>query len=310
MKILIADDDRLTRRILAGFLGPLGYEVLEAENGAQAFEAITAKDIRLVITDWMMPNVDGLELIRRLRTLSDGHLIYIILLTAKEQTAELIEAMNAGADDFIRKPFDRDELRVRVRAGERIIDLTERLERLAMTDSLTGLLNRRGLHDAYAMRQAHHECLGDRGLGFIIADLDHFKQVNDRYGHAAGDLVLQQTSTQLKAIFEPQGIVARMGGEEFWVLLCDCHADELAWLTEGARRAIATTDFVLATNTDQETPSIHLTASFGIAHTTALGKRRLEDLFEFADQALYHAKENGRNRVVSRSEMVKEQASP
>lgn len=297
MKILIADDDRLTRRMLAGFLGHLGYEVIEAEDGAQAFDIIREEDIRLVITDWMMPNVDGLELVRRLRQLSGGHLIYVILLTAKEQTAELVEAMDAGADDFISKPFDRNVLRVRVHAAQRIIDLTERLERLAMTDPLTGLLNRRGLHDAYAMRKARHECLDDQGMGFIIADLDHFKQVNDRYGHAAGDLVLQETAKRLQAAFEPQGIVARMGGEEFWVLLCDCDARELAQRTEAARQAIAATDFILSADAGHGGEPIRLTASFGISHTGALGARRLEALFEGADQALYRAKEGGRNRV-------------
>ena len=293
MKILIVDDDRLTRRMLGSFLRSAGYEVLEAGDGAEAFTIACEQRIRFVITDWMMPNVNGLELVRHLRSLADSHFVYVILLTAKENTTELVEAMNAGADDFIRKPFDQDELRVRVRAGQRIIDLTERLEQQAMTDPLTGLLNRRGLHDALARQHPQRNCFDGSGIGFVVADLDHFKQINDRLGHGVGDLVLQQSAGLLRRTFEPEGLVARIGGEEFWIVLCGCSAAELAEAAERARRAIEITAF----DTD-DGGSTRLTISLGCTHLPALGNRRLEDVFQIADAAVYRAKTSGRNRVV------------
>lgn len=298
MKALIVDDDRLSRRIVSRFLEFLGYETVEAEDGAEALEIAREQRIHLIVTDWVMPNMTGPELVRRLRQLGDGRLFYIILLTFKDQKEELVEAMDAGADDFIRKPFEQGELRTRVRAGQRIIELTEKLERQAMTDPLTGLLNRRGLHDALGADHPQRDCGGGRGLGFIIADLDHFKQINDQHGHAVGDLILQQTASRLRAAFEPEGIVARMGGEEFWVLLCDCTREQLAARAEAAREGIASQAFQLAE--DERSPDagdIHLTASFGFCHTPTLGDQRLEHFFERADKALYQAKSDGRNRV-------------
>jgi two-component system chemotaxis response regulator CheY len=298
VKVLVVDDDRMSRRIVGRFLGFLGYEVVEAEDGAAAFEIARKQRIRLIVTDWMMPNIDGPELVRRLRQLGDGRLFYLILLTSKDQQEELVEAMDAGADDFIRKPFDQGELRTRVRAGQRIIELTEKLERQAMTDPLTGLLNRRGLHDALGADHPQRDCSGGRGLGFVVADLDHFKRVNDQHGHAAGDLILQQTALRLRAVFEPQGIVARMGGEEFWILLCDCSREQLAVRTEAARARIAAEPFQLSEDRSSlDGGNVDLTASFGYCFAPQLADQRLEAFFERADKALYRAKLEGRNRV-------------
>jgi diguanylate cyclase (GGDEF)-like protein len=298
VKVLVVDDDRMSRRIVGRFLEFLGYEVVEAEDGAEAFEIARRQRIRLIITDWMMPRMDGPDLVRKLRNLGDGRLFYVILLTSKDQKEELVEAMDAGADDFIRKPFEQGELRTRVRAGQRIIELTEKLERQAMTDPLTGLLNRRGLHDALGAEDPDRDCRGGRGLGFIVADLDHFKQINDTLGHAAGDLILQETARRLRETFEPQGIVARMGGEEFWVLLCDCSREQLASRAEAARARIAGEPFQLPDDgTDRSRDSVPLTISLGYSHAPDLGGHRLEQFFERADKALYQAKADGRDRV-------------
>jgi two-component system chemotaxis response regulator CheY len=298
VKVLVVDDDRMSRRIVGRFLEFLGYEIVEAEDGAEAFDIARRQRIRLIITDWMMPKMDGPELVQRLRKLADGHRFYVILLTSKDQQEELVEAMDAGADDFIRKPFEQGELRTRVRAGKRIIELTEKLERQAMTDPLTGLLNRRGLHDAVGAEDPQRDCQGGRGLGFIVADLDHFKRINDTHGHAAGDLILLETARRLRAVFEPQGLVARMGGEEFWVLLCDCDREGLLKSAEAARQRIATEPFPLAGDSaDDAAEPVSLTASFGCTHIAMLGTERLEHLFQIADTALYRAKAEGRNRV-------------
>ncbi len=293
MKILIVDDERMSRRMLKAALRQAGHEVVEAENGLDALAVIAEQSIRFVITDWMMPRLDGVALTQRLRANADAPFVYVILVTAKENTAELIEAMNAGADDFIRKPFDQGELAVRVRAGVRILELTERLERQAMTDPLTGLLNRRGLEHAIEIQG-----LAQLGLGFIVGDLDHFKLVNDRHGHAAGDLVLRKTGALLRELFEPQGLVARVGGEEFWVLLRGCDQAALERRTENARRSIECTPFAVGNG-----QPLHLSMSFGCTQVDAIGDRddrddrEVERLFRIADGALYHAKENGRNRV-------------
>jgi two-component system chemotaxis response regulator CheY len=290
VKVLVVDDERLARHLLRGFLTRDGYQVVEAVNGAEALRVLQTQQIRFVITDWMMPELNGLELIRALRRDGAAHLIYIILLTAKEHGSELVEAMDAGADDFIRKPFDREELRARVRAGERILQLTERLERQARTDPLTGLLNRRGLHEAIAEHMLDEDC--GAGLGFVIADLDHFKRVNDTYGHACGDRVLTQTGALLRMGFEPGGLVARIGGEEFWVLLGDCDRSGLGRRAQTARELIAGTPFPVGA-----AQPLHLTASFGCTWTAALDDRRIEDLYRIADAALYRSKNAGRNRV-------------
>lgn len=297
MKVLIVDDDRMSRRIVGRFLEFLGYETVEAGDGAEALEIACKQRIRLIVTDWVMPNMDGPELVRRLRRLGDGRLFYLILLTSKGQKDELVEAMDAGADDFIRKPFEQGELRTRVRAGQRIIELTEKLERQAMTDPLTGLLNRRGLHDALGADHAQRDCTAGRGLGFIVADLDHFKRVNDQYGHAAGDSILQQAAWRLRAAFEPEGIVVRMGGEEFWILLRDCSPEQLPIRTEAARARIASDPFQLPDEVTSPEQSLHLTASFGYSYAPSLDEHRLEHFFGRADKALYQAKTNGRNRV-------------
>jgi two-component system chemotaxis response regulator CheY len=290
VKVLVVDDERLARHLLRGFLSRDGYQVVEAVNGAEALRILQAQQIRFVITDWMMPELNGLELIRALRRDGAAHLVYIILLTAKEHGSELVEAMDAGADDFIRKPFDREELRARVRAGERILQLTERLERQARTDPLTSLLNRRGLHEAIAEHQLDDDC--GAGLGFVIVDLDHFKQVNDTHGHACGDCVLSQTGALLRMGFEPGGLVARIGGEEFWVLLGDCDQAALGRRAETARELIASTPFPVGARAP-----LRLTASFGCTWAPALGGRRIEDLYRIADSALYRSKNAGRNRV-------------
>ncbi|WP_295579519.1 diguanylate cyclase [uncultured Lamprocystis sp.] len=287
MKILVVEDQRFTRRMLVRFLTNAGYAVEEAQDGCEAMEVLAREPIRFVITDWMMPCMSGLELIRAIRGRSLDRWVYVILLTARDEKSGIVEALDAGADDFIHKPFDNEELAVRIRAGQRIIELTERLERLAMTDPLTGLLNRRGLQETLAQSGS-----ADAPLGCVVADIDHFKRINDARGHDRGDLVLKQIAELLRGLFEPDGIVARVGGEEFWLLLRNGTPAELCERVERARSIIAAT--VL---TDGGGDPLNLTLSFGITAVPALQGRDITTLFKIADGALYASKQNGRNRV-------------
>jgi two-component system, cell cycle response regulator len=284
-KILVVEDERFTRRMLARFLTNAGYRVEEAQDGHEALEVLAREPIRLVITDWMMPRMSGLELIRAIRGRSPDHWVYVILLTARDEKTGIVEALDAGADDFIHKPFDNDELAVRIRAGQRIVELTERLERLAMTDPLTGLLNRRGLQERLAQSG-----WTQRPLGCAVADIDHFKRVNDEHGHERGDQVLKEVAALLRTLFEPEGIVARVGGEEFWLILPDCTPDLLYRRIEHARLVIAGTAL-------GDDPALYVTMSFGITAVSALRGRDIATLFRVADDALFAAKRDGRNRV-------------
>lgn len=287
MKILVVEDQRFTRCMLARFLARSGYQVAEAQDGREALEVLAREPIRLVVTDWMMPRMSGLELIRAIRGNSPDRWVYVILLTARDEKGSTVEALDAGADDFIHKPFDNDELAVRIRAGQRIVELTERLERLAMTDPLTGLLNRRGLHQAVAAT-----CPPEMPVGLGVADIDHFKQINDRYGHDTGDLALQQIAAVLRRSLEPEGILARVGGEEFWVVLRGCSPAGLYERVESARAAVAAAAFA-----GPGAQAIGLTLSFGIAQVPALAGQDIATLFRAADRALYASKRDGRNRV-------------
>ncbi len=287
MKILVVEDQRFTRRMLASFLTSAGYAVAEAQDGCAAMEVLAREPIRFVITDWMMPCMSGLDLIRAIRGRSLDRWVYVILLTARDEKSGIVEALDAGADDFIHKPFDNEELAVRIRAGQRIIELTERLERLAMTDPLTGLLNRRGLQETLIQC-----CPADAPLGFAVADIDHFKRVNDAHGHDRGDLVLKQIAGLLRGLFEPDGIVARVGGEEFWLVLRNGDPAALCGQVERARARVAATAL-----TDEGHDTLRLTLSFGLTVVPTLRGRDITTLFKIADGALYRSKQDGRNRV-------------
>src|SRR5262245_57376205 len=221
MKVLIVEDEALSRFRLQGFLRQWGYEVLEAEDGEAALDILARPDSpRLVMMDRMMPRMDGLEVCRQLRKGAAEPYIYIILLTGQREPSEIIEGFEAGADDYITKPFEPRELRARVRTGARIIELQDQLiaarEQLraeAMHDSLTGLLNRAALLDVLRKDVA----MADRRnlpLALIIGDLDHFKETNDRHGHLVGDVVPREVAERLRTSMRASDSIGRYGGEE------------------------------------------------------------------------------------------------
>lgn len=226
MRVLIADDDDVMRHILEASLTKWGYETVVARNGLEAWRILQANDApRLAILDWIMPGMDGLEVCREIRKAEDTPYIYLLLLTAKHKREDVIAGMDAGADDYISKPFDPQELKVRLRAGRRILDLQaelvaarESLRYQATHDGLTGLLNRSAVLDTLrnelerANRQSIPLCL-------MLADFDHFKAINDTYGHTIGDAVLCEAARRMRSSIRTYDCVGRYGGEEFVFIL-------------------------------------------------------------------------------------------
>jgi len=298
LKALIADDNAGFRIVLERMLRKWGYDVVVASDGLEALAALQAPDPpRLAILDWMMPGLDGVEVCRRLREENREPYIYIVLLTAKDTAEELVEGMEAGADDYLRKPVDSHELRVRVRAGRRILDLQqevvqgrEALRQLATCDPLTSLWNRNAMYDILSreLKRAKRE---SGSISLLMADLDHFKQINDTLGHAAGDAVLQEAARRIATCVRPYDAVCRYGGEEFLIVLPGCDLADATLRAEQIRAAIAASPFRIPEGDVNLTCSLGVTASSGPAgYDAAL-------LAHEADEALYAAKHNGRNRV-------------
>ena len=300
MRVLIADDNAVLRTLLGKALTSWGYEVVSAENGNQAWEVLSRPDApTLAILDWEMPDsMSGPEICRKVRENPREPYTYIILLTGKGSKHETIQGLDAGADDYVVKPFNNHELKVRLRAGKRIIDLQldllkarEELRERANKDLLTMLPNRSAIHSTLEseLTRCHRD---QRTVGVILLDIDHFKKINDTYGHFAGDVVLKETAARLRGNMRPYDHVGRYGGEEFLVVLPNCDLEQAAMQAERMRLRLANGPMVV------EGIEIHVSASFGV--TVSDGTSRTSDTFvRVADQALYKAKGSGRNKVSS-----------
>ena len=270
-----------------------------AENGAQALEILQQPDAPpMAILDWVMPYLTGPEVCKRIRETHREPYTYILLLTCKNTKNETVEGLDAGADDYVVKPFDEHELQVRLRAGKRIIDLQsdllrarEELRERANKDLLTMLPNRSAI--ATTLEQELARCHRDRrSVGVIILDIDHFKKINDSYGHFAGDAVLRETAMRLKQTMRPYDQVGRYGGEEFLVVLPNCDLEQATMQAERMRERLHSTIMMI------EGDQIQVSASFGV--TVSDCSERSPDLFvRVADEALYQAKASGRNCVRS-----------
>jgi diguanylate cyclase (GGDEF)-like protein len=298
MKILVADDEIVSRKLIETSVRRWGYDVVVAGNGLDAAKILQADDApKLALLDWMMPGLDGVELCRELRKAGKEPYTYIILLTAKHTQSDVIEGLEAGADDYITKPFDPQELRVRLRSGKRLLCVLEQLTTaretlrdLAARDPLTGLWNHSAIIDLLvselnrAGRQGSH-------VGVVLVDLDKFKLINDTYGHLVGDHVLREAADVLNSSIRPYDAVGRLGGEEFLVVLPGC--DQINAVSHAERLRAAINRMTV------NTPSgaIHLTASFGV---TVVGPESSVDAptaIQAADSAMYAAKRGGRDRV-------------
>lgn len=303
MNILIAEDDAPSRLILQTLLTRWGYSVISAIDGDDAWQALCEPEHpHLVILDWMMPGIEGTEIVRRLRVKEGVNPHYVIIMTSGSSVNAAALALDSGADDFIAKPFNQAELRARVNVGCRITHLHEALaekinklesatvtiSRLARTDELTGLNNRRSFNESFtlalsAARRHNHP------LSLISIDLDHFKTVNDTFGHCVGDLVLKEFSDLLKEMVRVEDIASRWGGEEFIVLLPDTTREAAYTLAERIRSSFE--------KQASSAAPLEVTASFGVVQLQ--NGETEDDLIRRVDNALYTAKNKGRNRVIA-----------
>ena len=291
MKILIADDDPTSVLFLEDMLTEWGYEVSVAADGPAAARILAAPDGPLLaILDWMMPGMDGIDVCRSIRDTVRERYIYMIMLTSRTETEYIVAAMNAGADDYIGKPFNPEEMQVRVRAGRRIAELEEELRYRATRDALTNIYNRGAIIDVL-QKEVARQGRSQHAVSVIFCDLDHFKQVNDTLGHLAGDDVLREVTRRMAAVMRPYDSFGRYGGEEMLCVLPNC---ELAGALEVAERMRAA---VAATAVETEAGAVQITVSIGVATMSREEAGSLGQLLQRADSALYRAKENGRNCV-------------
>jgi two-component system cell cycle response regulator len=292
--VLVVDDDPIHSRQLEVTMGRWGYRVLTARNGLEALRILEERrPVQLVVADWMMPEMDGLELCRRIRSDFNDPYVYVILVTARDRRDDIVAGLDAGADDYLAKPIHHGELQARIRAGKRIIDLQNRLlaaqELLrveATHDALTGLWNRRAIL-ANLERELHRAGRESSAVAVALMDLDHFKRVNDTHGHLVGDEVLRETARRLGGAVRPYDFVGRYGGEEFLVVAPGLDRGGAPDLAERIRRVFADAPFVTSG------PELPVTLSLGVV--AVQGAAEVRDVLATADAALYEAKEAGRN---------------
>jgi len=299
MKILIAEDEPVSRRMLQGVLTRWGYDVISVEDGNAAWERLNAADApRIALLDWMMPGQNGIEVCRKIRRHRPEPYTYILLLTANDAKENVVEGLESGADDYLTKPFYFEELKARLRVGLRLLELEDNLVQAreamrfkATRDALTGVWNRGAILETLD-REITRSLREGRSLGVLIADLDHFKAINDAYGHLAGDVVLQEVTKRMQSDLRPYDAVGRYGGEEFLILLPGCNSSETAEKAERLRKVI------LQRPVETDAGSLNVTISFGGVATGDWPDETANRILHMADAALYRAKEEGRNRTV------------
>jgi two-component system, cell cycle response regulator len=295
-KVLLVDDDPAMLRLLARWLEKAGYSVCTAPDGQVALEMIEADCPDFLLTDWEMPRVDGLELCRQVRGMVLPHYVYTIFLTVRTAAADMITGLKNGGDDFLTKPVTEGELLARLQSSSRVLELERRLNLLAHTDFLTGLLTKRTFFETLE-KEWHRSSRFHLPLSCVMVDLDFFKQVNDVYGHPAGDSVLKFVAELLLDNCRASDTVCRYGGEEFCVLMPETDEDDAAAWAERARGLLGS----LRIPTGEET--LRITGSFGIAQYRA-DSQDPEALVKQADKALLWAKRTGRDCVVRYATLV------
>ncbi len=300
--ILIVDDDPVSRLLLEKILKKEGFKVCSAEDGVQALDIFKRQYIPIVLTDWMMPKMNGLELCRALRSIDSPGYIFIIIITAKDSKEDIVHGLEAGADDYVSKPFHHAELLARIRTGIRILELEKSLRkankeirRLSITDPLTGCFNRGYLMD-FLPKEIKRSIRYNHPLSIIMCDIDHFKNVNDTYGHQAGDIALKSFVKILNSsVREGSDWLARYGGEEFLMVLPETDLEGAIDTAERLRKRVAKNRIEIG-----EDKKITITASFGVATFNPVDTKKeitSDSLINMADNMLYKAKSEGRNRV-------------
>jgi diguanylate cyclase (GGDEF)-like protein len=298
MRVLIADDSLISRRLLEQTLRSWKYEVISASDGTEAWHVLSSENPpALAILDWMMPGLTGPEICRLVRAKSGEPYTYVLLLTSRNDKADVVEGLDSGADDYVTKPFDRHELNVRLRAGTRIVQLQEQLlatrealREQATRDYLTGLWNRSSILGILD-RELERSRRDGTPVGVAVADLDHFKSINDTYGHMIGDLALQHAAQLMKDAVRQYDSVGRYGGEEFLFVLPGL--DDHHCMAQANRVRASIRSHVLPFDGGQ----LNMSCSFGCTSGVG-GESTASELIRVADQALYMAKRAGRDRVI------------
>jgi len=310
MKILLAEDIAVTRKLVKKILEDKGYEILEAGDGQEAWEILQKEKINIALVDWMMPQLTGLQLCKKIRATEIPGYVYVIFLTGKVDVDNVVEGLEAGADDYVTKPFDKRELISRIDVGKRFIQLhnklreaNHKLQMLSITDGLTQILNRRALLERLE-EELHRARRENVFFCLIMLDIDHFKRVNDEYGHQAGDKVLVEVVNRVKSKLRPYDIIGRYGGEEFMVGILGADKEKGLKKAEDFRRSVEEKEFEYSDKKLKITISLGITCQ-KIGDTRNEIPQLLDDLTKKADDALYKAKETGRNKVVCADELVK-----
>ncbi|MBN1932013.1 MAG: diguanylate cyclase [Desulfobacterales bacterium] len=299
--ILIAEDNPVTRKLIGKILMNAGHEVVLAENGIDALTLFNEKFYPMVVTDWIMPEMNGLELCKAIRSRINQSYVFIVLLTAKDSKYDIITGLEAGADDYLTKPFNKAELLARLKTGIRILELEASLRKvneeitiLSRTDPLTGCYNRCYLNERLPIEIKRAERYR-RPLSMILCDIDHFKKVNDKYGHQTGDLILKEFVRCIKrSIRNPLDALVRYGGEEFLLILPETNLSDAIRVAKRICGTISKHAIKVQQN------EIYITASFGVTSFENDSHRNdfsADNLIRQADRFLYQAKEEGRNRV-------------
>jgi len=297
--VLVAEDDLVSIRLLERHLQSWGYTVIPARNGEDAWAILREADVRLALLDWMMPKVDGPELCRRVRGLSKDRYTYIILLTSRDQSEDIIAGLEAGADDYMTKPVHFLELQARLQTGQRIIALEDKLRqsqhdlyKLATRDGLTEIWNRTTILEFLDEELVRGRRLG-HPTGVIMIDLDHFKEINDTYGHLTGDRVISKAAAYFQKSVRPYDRVGRYGGDEMLVVLPDCGLEETIQVAERLRKTVEKARLRVPGR------MLRFTLSLGCASSKNEAGRSVDRMIRESDRALYEAKQNGRNRVAA-----------
>jgi two-component system cell cycle response regulator len=298
LKILIADDEALSRRLLEKTLERAGYEVVAVENGRAAVRQLCQSDgPRLALLDWVMPELDGPGVCREVRRQQDDSYVYMVLLTSKESKEDIVAGLESGADDYLTKPFNVDELKARLRTGERILHLEGRLVEAremmrfkATHDALTSIWNRGVIMDLLG-RELMRSQRESACTIVLLGDVDHFKSVNDTHGHLVGDEVLQEIARRLLLSIRSYDFVGRYGGEEFLLVLNNCKPQFAEARAEDIRKIVSSRPIQTLAG------PLNITMSFGLLLSDVWGVRPVEELLHEVDAALYAAKAAGRNCI-------------
>ncbi|MGC3981830.1 MAG: diguanylate cyclase [Steroidobacteraceae bacterium] len=302
-RMLLVDDEPVQRMLVGRMLTRAGFEVVTAEDGEQALKRMAEGDISLMITDWEMPKMDGLSLCRALRSMGLDHYVYAIVVTSRDAVEHVVMGLQAGADDYLVKPVLEPELLARLNTGKRLLEMERSLRianeenlRLSITDALTGVFNRRYLMDQLG-RELERAQRYQHPLSLMLCDVDHFKRINDTYGHQTGDEVLIGFAKSLRQSLRDTDWVARYGGEEFVVVLPETSVAQACVVADRCRAQLAEKPLQLAAN------AVQITASFGVSgwepgmDTSMV----LDKLIAAADAGVYASKSGGRNRVTVQS---------